>query len=87
MSDHVLGDGDGQVVFTVVDEEAQADKVGQNGGGACLSPDRRRLVSLSGLWLDYGEAAMRVIVSVINCDWHWSSKGGMEGPGSSYGTM
>jgi hypothetical protein len=39
VADHVLGDVDLFVDLAVVDQEAQADKVGQDGGGARLSLD------------------------------------------------
>ena len=57
MSDHVLGDGHRQVVLAVVDEEAEADEVGQDGRRARLCPDRWRRLGLARLGLDYGEAA------------------------------
>jgi len=41
MPHHVLNDIDFIVHLAVVHQEPQADKIGQNGGGARLGPDRR----------------------------------------------
>lgn len=46
VTDHVLGDGEGEIVLAVVDLELEPDKVGQDGGRAGLRADRRNLVAL-----------------------------------------
>lgn len=59
MTDHILSDSDIVVDLAVVDLENQADKVGQNGGTACLRLDRRG--TLAGLWADDGQAVCRIV--------------------------
>lgn len=59
MTDHILGDSDIVVDLAVVNLENQADKVGQDGGTACLRLDRRG--TLAGLWADDGQTVYRVV--------------------------
>jgi hypothetical protein len=54
VADHILGDSDIVVDFAVVDLENQADKVGQDGGTACLCLDRRS--TLAGLGSNDGQS-------------------------------
>jgi hypothetical protein len=54
VTDHIFGDSDIVVDFAVVDLEDQADKVGQDGGTACLCLDRRR--TLAGLGSNDGQS-------------------------------
>ena len=59
MTDHILGDSDIVVDFAVVDLEDQADKVGQDGGTACLCLDRRG--TLAGFGSDDGQSVCLVV--------------------------
>lgn len=59
MADHILGDSDIVVDLAVVDLENQADKVGQDGGTACLGLDRGG--TLAGLWADDGQSVCLVV--------------------------
>lgn len=54
MTDHILSDSDIVVDLAVVDLEDQADKVGQDGGTACLCLDRRG--TLAGLGSNDGQS-------------------------------
>lgn len=42
-ADHLLGNEDILVLFAIVNGEAQADEVGQDGSGSLLGADRRRV--------------------------------------------
>lgn len=42
-ADHLLGDQDILVLLAIVNSEAQADKVGQDGSSSLLGADRRRV--------------------------------------------
>jgi hypothetical protein len=54
VTDHILSDSDIVVDLAVVDLEDQADKVGQDGGTACLCLDRRG--TLAGLGSNDGQS-------------------------------
>jgi hypothetical protein len=59
VTDHILGDSDIVVDFAVVDLEDQANKVGQDGGTACLCLDRRG--TLASLGSDNGQSVCLVV--------------------------
>ena len=59
MADHILGDSDIVVDLAVVDLEDQTDKVGQDGGTACLCLDRRG--TLAGLGSNNGQSVYLII--------------------------